>query len=74
MIILKYYNAKLQIGLADWKTVYQFPQAEKISWAVVELVMLLAGDKAAALTGLRGGLRKGRNTDKKLYGSLKIKI
>ena len=30
MIILKYYNAKLQIGLADWKTVYQFPQAEKL--------------------------------------------
>ena len=30
---------------------------------VVELVMLLAGDKAAALTGLRVGLRKGRNTD-----------
>ena len=30
MIILKYYNAKLQIGLADWKTVYQFRQAEKL--------------------------------------------
>ena len=30
MIILKYYNAKLKIGLADWKTVYQFPQAEKL--------------------------------------------
>ena len=30
MIILKYYNEKLQIGMADWKTVYQFPQAEKL--------------------------------------------
>jgi hypothetical protein len=26
MIIIKYWNAQLQIGLADWRTVYQFPQ------------------------------------------------
>lgn len=30
MIILKYWNAQLQIGLADWKTVYRFPQKEKM--------------------------------------------
>jgi hypothetical protein len=30
MIILKYYNEELQIGMAGWKTVYQFPQAEKM--------------------------------------------
>lgn len=28
MIILKYWNETLQIGIADWKTVYQFPQKE----------------------------------------------
>ena len=28
MIILKYWNAQLQIGLADWKNVYQFPQQQ----------------------------------------------
>lgn len=28
MIILKYWNESLQIGMADWKTVYQFPQQE----------------------------------------------
>lgn len=28
MIILKYWNAQLQIGLADWRNVYQFPQEE----------------------------------------------
>lgn len=26
MIILKYWNAQLQIGISDWKNVYQFPQ------------------------------------------------
>ena len=26
MVILKYWNEQLQIGLADWKNVYQFPQ------------------------------------------------
>lgn len=31
MIILKYWNAQLQIGMQDWKTVYQFPQQEKMS-------------------------------------------
>ncbi len=28
MIILKYWNPNYQIGLADWRVVYQFPQAE----------------------------------------------
>lgn len=28
MIILKYWNAQLQIGLADWRNVYQFPQQQ----------------------------------------------
>lgn len=28
MIVLSYWNESLQIGLADWKTVYQFPQKE----------------------------------------------
>lgn len=28
MIILKYWNAELQIGLADWKQVYKFPEKE----------------------------------------------
>ena len=28
MIILKYWNAQLQIGLDDWKNVYQFPQQQ----------------------------------------------
>ncbi|MDB5198462.1 MAG: hypothetical protein JWO92_425 [Chitinophagaceae bacterium] len=28
MIILKYWNAQLQIGLYDWKNVYQFPQQQ----------------------------------------------
>ena len=28
MIALKYWNESLQPGLADWKTVYQFPQKE----------------------------------------------
>jgi hypothetical protein len=28
MIILKYWNPAYQIGLADWKQVYQFPQKE----------------------------------------------
>ncbi len=28
MIILKYWNAQLQIGLSDWKNVYQFPQQQ----------------------------------------------
>lgn len=26
MIVLKYWNPHLQIGMADWKNVYQFPQ------------------------------------------------
>ena len=26
MIILKYWNEELLIGVADWKNVYQFPQ------------------------------------------------
>ncbi|MGI8581911.1 MAG: hypothetical protein ACR2KX_06940 [Chitinophagaceae bacterium] len=30
MIILKYWNAQLQIGIADWKNVYQFPQQQII--------------------------------------------
>ncbi|MEJ8817305.1 hypothetical protein [Lacibacter sp. H407] len=30
MIILKYWNAQLQIGMQDWRTVYQFPQQEKM--------------------------------------------
>jgi hypothetical protein len=30
MIILKYWNAKLQIAMLDWRTVYQFPQKEKL--------------------------------------------
>ena len=30
MIILKYWNAHLQIGMQDWRTVYQFPQQEKM--------------------------------------------
>lgn len=28
MIILKYWNSRLQIGMADWRQVYQFPQEE----------------------------------------------
>ena len=28
MIVLKYWNPALQIGLADWKRVYQFPKKE----------------------------------------------
>ena len=28
MIILKYWNEKLQIGLADWKQVYKFPEQD----------------------------------------------
>jgi hypothetical protein len=28
MIILKYWNPTYQIGMADWKMVYQFPEAE----------------------------------------------
>ena len=28
MIILKYWNEQLKIGLADWRNVYQFPQQE----------------------------------------------
>ena len=28
MIELKYWNETLQIGMADWKTVYKFPQKE----------------------------------------------
>ena len=28
MIELRYWNESLQIGLADWKTGYQFPQKE----------------------------------------------
>lgn len=28
MIRLKYWNEKYNIGMADWKTVYQFPQQE----------------------------------------------
>ena len=28
MIILKYWNHRLRIGLADWQTVYQFPQEQ----------------------------------------------
>jgi hypothetical protein len=28
MIELKYWNQTLQIGMADWKTVYKFPQKE----------------------------------------------
>lgn len=31
MVVLKYWNAKLQIGLSDWKNVYQFPQEEKLT-------------------------------------------
>ena len=34
MPILKYYNEKLKIGMADWKTVYQFPQQESM---IIEL-------------------------------------
>ena len=30
MIILKYWNQHLQIGMADLKNVYQFPQQEKM--------------------------------------------
>ena len=26
MILLKYWNPRYQIGLADWRQVYQFPQ------------------------------------------------
>jgi hypothetical protein len=28
MMVLKYWNPNHQIGLADWKQVYQFPQKE----------------------------------------------
>ena len=28
MIILKYWNAQLNIGVANWKNVYQFPQKQ----------------------------------------------
>jgi hypothetical protein len=28
MIVLKYWNDKYKIGMADWKLVYQFPQKE----------------------------------------------
>jgi hypothetical protein len=31
MIILKYWNEKLQIALLDWRNVYQFPLKEKMS-------------------------------------------
>jgi len=27
-MLLKYWNENLQIGLADWKNVYQFPQKQ----------------------------------------------
>ncbi len=30
MIVLKYWNSKYQIALADWQNVYQFPQEEKM--------------------------------------------
>jgi hypothetical protein len=30
MIILKYLNEQLQIGMLDWRTVYQFPQQQKM--------------------------------------------
>jgi hypothetical protein len=30
MTILKYWNQKYQIALADWQNVYQFPQKEKM--------------------------------------------
>ncbi len=31
MVILKYYNEKLQIAMNDWKTVYRFPKPEKLT-------------------------------------------
>jgi hypothetical protein len=30
MTILKYWNQKHQVALADWQNVYQFPQKEKM--------------------------------------------
>ncbi len=30
MILLKYWNQKLQVALADWQNVYQFPKKEKM--------------------------------------------
>ncbi len=30
MIILKYWNEQLQMAMLDWRTVYQFPQQEKM--------------------------------------------
>jgi hypothetical protein len=30
MTILKYWNQKYQVALADWQKVYQFPQKEKM--------------------------------------------
>ncbi len=35
MIILKYRNAQLQIGLADWKKAYQFPQQQLLHYLEV---------------------------------------
>lgn len=31
MLILKYWNPKYNIALADWQSVYQFPQKEKMT-------------------------------------------
>ena len=30
MIVLKYWNPKYKIALADWQSVYQFPEKEKM--------------------------------------------
>ena len=34
MTILKYWNPKYEIALADWQSVYQFPEKEKMQMEV----------------------------------------
>ena len=59
MIVLKYWNPQLQIGLADPKTAYQFPQQEKLYAEVHQgqlYYRLKGSSKRISYTRLKKGL------------------
>jgi hypothetical protein len=61
MLLLKYWNAQLQIGMADWKNVYKFPQQQLMQTEIHQgklCYRLKGSSKRISYTQLKKGIVK----------------
>lgn len=64
MVILKYWNAQLQIGMADWKNVYQFPQQQLMQTEIHQgnlYYRLKGSSKRISYNQIKAGLVKNKH-------------